>query len=482
MERPNIVLICVDQMRRDCMGIAGHPVVETPNLDMMRWKGWQFTKAYSATPTCIPARAALMTGKSQRHHRRVGYKEGIPWEYAHTMAGELAAAGYHTQCVGKMHVYPERNLMGFHHVVLHDGYHQFDRDTSVSQEAGHAANDDYLLWLKRHTNTDTDLLDSGMGCNSWMARPFPYEERLHQTNWCVSESIDFLRRRDPTKPFFLYLSFSRPHSPLDPPSYYFDMYDRKNFPQPLMGDWADREDTAQDGLNVSTARGIIPQEALHRARAAYYGHVTHIDHQIGRLLYAMMDYRLMKNTVFVFVSDHGDMLGDHNLFRKALPYEGSAGIPLLVYDPGNILQAPQNCKIDCLTELRDIMPTLLDIAGVSIPNDVDGMSLLPVLQGKMKQLREYIHGEHEFREASNHFIVTCHDKYIWYSQTGKEQYFDLDQDPQELHDLIDSPKNQERIRYLRSCLIKELDGREEGYTDGKTLFVGKTPTKVLQKN
>lgn len=173
MERPNIVLICVDQMRRDCMGIAGHPVVETPNLDMMRWKGWQFTKAYSATPTCIPARAALMTGKSQRHHGRVGYKEGIPWEYAHTMAGELASAGYHTQCVGKMHVYPERNLMGFHHVVLHDGYHQFDRDTSVSQEAGHAANDDYLLWLKRHTNTDTDLLDLGMGCNSWMARPSP---------------------------------------------------------------------------------------------------------------------------------------------------------------------------------------------------------------------------------------------------------------------------------------------------------------------
>lgn len=482
MNRPNVVLITVDQMRRDCMGISGNPVVETPNLDSMRWKGFQFTNAYSATPSCIPARAALMTGQSQRRHGRVGYQEGITWDYIHTLAGEFAASGYHTQCVGKMHVHPERNLMGFHNVVLHDGFHLYSRISTVPQGESQAANDDYLHWLKQVKGADTDLNDSGMGCNSWVARPFPYEEKYHPTNWCVSESIDFLRRKDPSKPFFLYASFVRPHSPLDPPQYYFDMYDRReDIPEAFMGDWTDQEDAAQDGLNVDAKKGIIPKEALHRARAAYYGHITHIDHQIGRLLQAIMDDNLMKNTVVVFTSDHGDMLGDHNLFRKALPYEGSAGIPLLIYDPYNLLKVKQNRKLNCLTELRDIMPTLLDIAGIPTPGCVDGKSLLPVLRGEQEQVREYLHGEHSYRDMSNHFIVTPKDKYIWFSQSGEEQYFDLEHDPNELHNAIFDPNAKERIEYLRRCLIHELDGREEGYTDGGKLIPGQKPLSMLSR-
>ena len=478
--RPNIVLITVDQMRRDCMGISGNPVVETPNLDGMRWKGWQFNNAYSATPSCIPARAGLLTGQSQRRHGRVGYQEGIAWEYAHTLAGEFAAAGYHTQAVGKMHVHPERNLMGFHNIVLHDGFHQFSRLATVPQGESQASNDDYLHWLKQAKGADADLTDSAMGCNSWMARPFPYEEKYHPTNWCVNESIDFLRRRDPSKPFFLYTSFVRPHSPLDPPQYYFDLYNnRSDIPEAFMGDWADQEDAAQDGLNTSAMKGIIPKEALRRARAAYLGHITHIDHQIGRLFQAIMDFNLIRNTIFVFTSDHGDMLGDHNLFRKALPYEGSAGIPLLIYDPCNLLKAKQNLQFNCLTELRDVMPTLLDMAGIPIPNSVDGKSLLPVLRGETEQVREYLHGEHSFRAMSNHFIVTPKDKYIWFSQSGEEQYFNLEKDPNELHNGIADPEKQERIAYLRSCLIKELTGREEGYTDGEKLIPGQKPLFAL---
>lgn len=479
INRPNIVLISVDQMRRDCLGISDHAVVETPNLDMMRLKGYQFTNAYSAVPSCIPARAALLTGQSQKKHRRVGYEDGISWDYKNTLAQELTNVGYHTQCIGKMHVYPERNLCGFHNIVLHDGYLQFDRDTSVPQEKSHQNNDDYLVWLKRNKGADADLLDSGLECNSWVARPFLYEEQYHPTNWCVSESIDFLRRRDSSKPFFLYTSFVRPHSPLDPPQHYYNLYNNMQFPQPIMGDWANKNDDEQNGLHISTKKGVIPPNALHRARAAYYGHISHIDNQIGRLFQAMAEYRLMENTVFVFVSDHGDMLGDHNLFRKALPYEGSAGVPLLVYDPGNLLKAKQNKKINCLAELRDIMPTLLDIAGAQVPQEVDGLSLVPVMCEETNQVREYLHGEHSYDEASNHFIVTPKDKYIWYSQTGKEQYFDLENDPQELCDLILCQEAQERISLLKNYLIKELKDREEGYTDGEKLFIGKTPVNML---
>lgn len=475
------MLITVDQMRRDCMSAAGHPVVETPNLDMMCHLGHRFTHAYSAVPTCIPARAALLTGMSQQRHGRVGYEDGVDWRYAHTLPGELTRAGYQTQCVGKMHVHPQRNRCGFEHVVLHDGYLHAARHSSGPAGAAFEATDDYLRWLRQRLGHDTDLIDSGLGCNSWVARPWPYAEELHPTNWCASETIDFFRRRDPTKPFFLHTSFVRPHSPLDPPQYYFDLYQNKDIPAPPIGDWADTEDAERSGMLPDCTWGKIAPQAVKRARAAYYGLITHIDHQIGRILQAMGEYELLDNTIFLFTSDHGDLLGDHNLFRKAFPYEGSAGIPLLVYDPGNLLGLPRGGTRDALVELRDIMPTLLDLAGTPIPEEVDGKSLVPVLRDAGEQVLGYLHGEHTLGGHSTQFIVTKTDKYVWYTQTGEEQYFDLSADPEELHNLIGDPMYEERAAQLRGLLIQELTGREEGYTDGTRLISGRTPQTVLSR-
>lgn len=129
--KPNILLIMTDQLRGDCLGYAGHPEVKTPYLDTLASRGVSFENTYSACPSCIAARAALHTGMSQEHHRRVGYQDGIPWDYPHTLAGELSKSGYYTQCVGKMHVHPLRSYLGFHHVELHDGYLHSARYTDV---------------------------------------------------------------------------------------------------------------------------------------------------------------------------------------------------------------------------------------------------------------------------------------------------------------------------------------------------------------
>ncbi|MEG2924014.1 MAG: arylsulfatase [Oscillospiraceae bacterium] len=479
--KPNLMLITVDQMRRDCMSAAGNTAIETPNLDAMCRQGIRFTHAYSATPTCIPARAALLTGMSQEHHGRVGYEDGINWEYAHTLAGELTAAGYQTQCVGKMHVHPQRNRCGFDNVVLHDGYMHAVRSSKNATAEAYEGTDDYLHWLRTQCGHKADLTDSGLDCNSWVARPWPYAEQYHPTNWCAEETIDFFRRRDITKPFFLHTSFVRPHSPLDPPQYYFDMYkDSKDLPMPVIGDWEDTEDLAQDGQMTDCKWGIVSTKAIRRARGAYYGLITHIDHQIGRILQAMGEYNLLENTVVVFTSDHGDLLGDHNLFRKAFPYEGSAGIPLFVYDPGDLLHLNKGTVKDDLVELRDIMPTLLDLAKAPIPDTVDGKSLCPILQGKGEEPRDYLHGEHSLAEHSTQFIVTKTDKYIWYSQSGEEQYFNLEKDPQELHNAIAEQSAQCRIQALRALLIKELACREEQYTDGTRLIKGQKPLNVLR--
>ena len=143
--RPNILFICVDQWRADALSLTGHPVAETPHLDRLAREGINFTQAYAATPTCVPARATIFTGLNQRHTGFVGYNDQIDWHYDCTMPGLLAEAGYHTQCVGKMHTHPSRNLMGFHNVVLHDGY--LHRERSKRDDYGLV--DDYTPWLLR---------------------------------------------------------------------------------------------------------------------------------------------------------------------------------------------------------------------------------------------------------------------------------------------------------------------------------------------
>ncbi|EOU1683526.1 arylsulfatase [Clostridium perfringens] len=470
--KPNIVLMMVDQMRGDCLGVNGNEFIETPNLDMMAAEGYNFENAYTAVPSCIASRAAILTGMSQKSHGRVGYEDGVSWNYENTIASEFSKAGYHTQCIGKMHVYPERNLCGFHNIMLHDGYLHFARNKEGKASTQIEQCDDYLKWFREKKGHNVDLIDIGLDCNSWVSRPWGYEENLHPTNWVVNESIDFLRRRDPSKPFFLKMSFVRPHSPLDPPKFYFDMYKDEDLPDALMGDWANKEDEENRGKDINCIKGIINKKALKRAKAAYYGSITHIDHQIGRFLIALSEYGELNNTIFLFVSDHGDMMGDHNWFRKGIPYEGSSRVPFFIYDPGNLLKGKKGKVFDEVLELRDIMPTLLDFAHISIPNSVEGLSLKDLIEERDYTWREYIHGEHSFGEDSNHYIVTKRDKFLWFSQRGEEQYFDLEKDPKELTNLINSEEYKERIDYLRKILIRELEGREEGYTDGNRLLKG----------
>ncbi|MDQ8738771.1 arylsulfatase [Paenibacillus sp. LHD-38] len=481
MNKPNLLLITVDQMRWDCLSALGHPIVETPNLDALVGKGVTFTNAYSATPTCIPARAAIMTGMSQRSHGRVGYQDKVPWNYEHTIAGELAKAGYHTQCVGKMHVYPARNLCGFHNVVLHDGYLHHNRNKHDNPVDGHFDQvDDYLQWLRRVGGASLDMMDNGLDCNaSTVSRPWHLPEYMHPTNWCASESIDFLRRRDPGKPFFLWSSFVRPHSPLDPPQAYFDMYKDLDMPEPPVGDWVDETAALEGAHDPTTIFGRIPKRRLDRARAAYYGLITHLDEQIGRLINALQEYGVLNDTLILFTSDHGELMGDHHAFRKSLPYEGSAKVPFLLYDPSGRFGFANGSRVDNVVELRDIMPTLLDAACAPIPATVEGASVLPLCRKEQTEWRSYIHGEHVYGARSHHYVTDGKEKYIWFSQTGEEQFFDLRTDPQELINAVCDADASARVAVWRDRVVQELEEREEGYVSGGQLVAGRTPKTCL---
>src|SRR4051794_37213957 len=226
-----------------------------------------------------------------------------------------------------------------------------------------------------------------------MATPSTPPEPPNPTPWTVSEGVRFLRNRDFTKPFFLWLSFARPHSPYDPPRVYWDMYDRQEIPKPVVGDWAAEFDRPVADVNAPFTHR--PWEQTRRARVGYYGSITFIDHQLGRFFYeaerAVPGF--WRDTLVLFTSDHGDMLGDHHHWRKTYAYEGSARVPWIVRPPAS-WGIQGGGTIDRVVELRDILPTLWDAAGVETPSTVDGASVLSLLRDGDAAWREFIQGEH----------------------------------------------------------------------------------------
>ncbi|NLF32859.1 MAG: arylsulfatase [Planctomycetes bacterium] len=453
-------------MRGDAMSCDGNGFIDTPNLDSLAARGTRFRYAYTAVPSCLPARAILWTGMSQWHTGVLGMGRGqgpIPNDFPHTLAGELTAAGYQTHRVGKGHFAPQTAPMGFE---------TFDLDESGRQETPGFI-DDYRAWFAAEAGRDITPDDHGVDWNSWVARPWHTEEYLHPTAWTMSRAIKWLAGRDRTRPFFLNISFARPHSPYVPPQAYWDRYINAETPAPAVGDWAAVHDDPRTADDTNAWRGRKTAEQIHRARAGYYGEITFIDAQIGRLMNWLTRYQrdAIPNTWFVFTSDHGDMQGDHHLWRKTYAYEGSARIPLLIAPPRSAGR-PARAVADEAVELRDIMPTILAMAGAAAPPTVEGRDMLPLMTAPAADWRPYIHGEHCWcysAEQEMQYVTDGKHKFIWLPRLGVEQFFDLTADPGELHNLIDDGARADDAALWRRRLIDELAARDCGWTDGDRL-------------
>ncbi len=451
-KRPNIVLYTTDQHRGDYIGLAGG-VVETPVLDSFIQHGAYFPNAYTEIPSTTGARRCMLAGQGSYTCGLVGYA-AVEWFERNTLAQVLADAGYHCINVGWRNLHPRRKLYGFHVVIPHD----------IQPEA-----DDYWEWLREQVGPQAFERSHGIDANGWLARPWPYAEHLHPTVWTVEKSIEMLRKRDPTRPFFIWISQHRPHSPYDPPQFFWDMYEAKDIPEPWVGDWAARFDRPQPGLLPTAWHGRLTPEQIRRARIGYMGCITQIDYQLGRLMEFLAQQRLLNNTLIVFCSDHGDMLGDHNLLRKTYAYEGSARIPFVIRYPAG-WDLPTG-TFEHVVGLQDVMPTILEFAGVDIPDSVEGMSVLRAIRGE--PWREFLHGEHSpcySPEMGMHYLTDGREKYIWYPMTGEEQFFDLWQDRRELRNLAGDPAYAERVELWRERLIELLAKRGDGFSDGERLL------------
>jgi len=447
-------------MRGDALRCDGNPYIDTPNIDYLAACGTRFRHAYSACPSCLPARATIMTGMNQWHTGILGMGLGqgpIPDDYPHTLAGELTRAGYQTHLVGKGHFSPQRASMGFESRELDESGRMFKEGMQ----------DEYRQWFDREKKRDITPDDHGVDWNSWLARPWHTEEYLHPTAWTMSRAIHFLAQRDFKRPFFLNISFARPHSPYVPPEYYFNRYYFSKTPPPHIGEWAVMHDVPEEAVDPNAWRGKRTPEEIHRARSGYYGEISFIDTQIGRLMNWLHRHQpdTLRRTLFIFTSDHGDMQGDHHLWRKTYAYEGSARIPFIVVPPRDGLRATRKVA-DEPVELRDIMPTILDAAQIPIPKTVDGQSVLPLTRGQNSGWREYIHGEHSQCYSpvqEMQYVTDGRRKLIWFPRTNTMQFFDLEIDPGECHDLISDPARQNEVKLWRDRLIAELEARDCGW-------------------
>lgn len=450
-ERVNLLMIMADQHRGDCLSCDGHPAVKTPHLDRLAREGARFRHAYSSTPTCTPARSGLLTGLSPWNHGMLGYGR-VAERHAFTKPQALRDAGYFTMAIGKNHFSPQRNPHGYHQLLL---------DESSRVEAPEFRSD-YRSWFAMQMpHRDPD--ETGIGWNDFRGKPYALPERLHPTTWTGDVAVNFLNQHDAAQPFFLKVSFARPHSPYDPPERLWRQYESTNIPARAEAEWSDRN-RPRNNDTFSIWRGDLGPEQARQARQGYYGVVTQVDEQIGRIVETLEKRRMLERTLIVYFSDHGDMTGDHHLWRKSYAYEPSARIPMILRWPGGLLSVPRGQVNDTPVELRDILPTLLDAAGASTQRELDGISLIAAATGKAR--REFIDLEHDIcYDPSNHWNALSDGnwKYIFHARDGEEQLFHLAQDPHELRDLAGDPAHTATLKHWRTRMLEHLSVRGEPF-------------------
>ncbi|MCG3180245.1 MAG: Arylsulfatase [Phycisphaerae bacterium] len=458
MERPDIILITTDQQRFDGLALNGNDVLRTPNLDHWAASGTNFSRAYTTCPSCIAARRTILTGlhPSNPLHGLPGYQDGVEFNPPWTLPGQLKQVGYQTQLIGKFHVYPQRKRFGFDNVILSE-------TMDVRPGSPWFGQNDYWHWLLDNGQDQFVLPNShGLGPNEWGARPWQLDENLHHTSWLVEEAFEFIRtRRDPSCPYFLHLSFWAPHPPLVPPQVYWDRYVGREDWAPHVGGWVPQfPPRGRPGVRSDSPVGPFNQEWLRETMAGYYGLINHLDDRLQHLVKQTTERatpRAGRPLAIVFTSDHGEMLGDHQLYRKTLAYEGSAHVPFFIHTRNMERFARAGAASDALVSLEDILPTVCDLAGAPTPDGVDGRSLLPVLRGQADRVRDELFGEHSGAHAS-HFIVSGRHKYVWYAGTNEEQIFDLADDPWEQRDLS---ADAALLTPMRARMAEHLNGRTD---------------------
>ncbi len=425
-ERQNVLFIITDDLNCN-LGAYDHPVVKTPQLDRLAKQGVTFLNAYCNFPQCGQSRASFMTGLYPRqtgvmHHQQL-FRDYLP--DVQTMPQHFIANGYTAARVGKLYHYNNPSDVGTN---------------------GH---DDKLSWNTRINprGIDKDIEDETFslvkgsfgGTMSWLAAPG--EDEDHTDGMVATESIELLKQyADSKEPFFLGVGFFKPHTPYVAPAKYWELYDRDSIvvPEVPEGYLDTLPPHARNSLTRVKNQVNLPHELAQEAIQAYYATITFMDAQIGRVLAALDETGLSKNTIVVFTSDHGYHMGEHGYYQKRTIFEDSARVPLIIRTPDMATAGQRSIS---LVEMIDFYQTLSDLAGISPPPEyVLGQTIRPVLENPDQAFREDALIRHEF----GYSLRTPRYRYMLWDDGGIELY-DHELDPSEMKNL-DSYPAYERTR------------------------------------
>ena len=369
-DQPNVIIIFADEQQARSLPMYGNPIVEAPHLTQFAQDGAQFTQAFNTCPWCVPARVSMMTG---RYPRANGSRtnEHLMQPGERHMPEVFAEAGYSVGLVGKNHCFRDDQFAQFEHVW--QAGHMGPLDTSDAPRA-QAAKD----WLREH----------GPGPRCWGTATNPHPHEALGTAQTVSHGIDFLDEFGGER-FFLWLSIPDPHTPLQCAEPWASMYDRDEVPlPPLKDDEMAGKPTCQQIDFRALCGDTVTEPIMREAIAMYYGMVSAIDHEVGRFLGELDDRGLAEETIVVYLSDHGDYMGEHRMIRKSKAfYDCLTQVPLMVRWSGELEGGQRRPD---LTSIVDIMPTLLELCGLDAPAGVQGRSFAPLLRGEACEPRDAV--------------------------------------------------------------------------------------------
>lgn len=441
-EKPNVVFIVADQLAPQFLPCYGHQVVKAPTINRLAQEGVVFDSAYTNSPLCAPSRFVMMSGrlpsKIAAWDNAVEFSAEIP-TYAHY----LSSIGYKTCLSGKMHFVGPDQLHGFEDRLTTDVY-PADFTWHPEWDRPEAR----LDWF--HT---MQVVTTAGVCSRSMYLDYDDEVVFKAKRWIYD------RAREDDGPFHLTVSFIQPHDPYLCRKEKWDLYNEDEIDLPKVPLGSVEEDPHSSRLRYGYGASDVDlsEKQIKNARRAYYGSITDIDDKVGEIVAALEESGLGDNTIIVFTSDHGDMLGERGMWFKMCFFENSARVPLIVHAPK--LFAPRRVKNSI--SLVDLLPTFTDFAGgMNFATAIEGRSLLPHLkglQGHDEAIGEYFA---EGAKSPLYMIRRGIYKLIWDSGTDPVQMYNLAEDPLEVVNVADHP----RWQSLRIELVKWLRNRYDSDT------------------
>lgn len=487
---PNILIITTDQQRTDSLSCYGSTFTDTPNLDKLAVEGVCLERAYCTNPVCTPARASIFTGKYVSRHGAWNVGMNVPDDEL-MISHRLRDVGYRTHYIGKAHFQPfgaspeqsiETRNNNNRFPDFCGPYYGFETIELALGHATYGIAGHYGEWVKTQVTEETfesfskarRLSQTGFGGG---AHDWDIPLKYHNSVWTADRTIDFLKKHDADQPFLLAVGFQDPHHPHCVPTEFEERVDPNEVPLPdyVEGELEDKPPhfmSARCGeLSKLETRGKfamagqgggadfrkVSEKDARLGRAYYYNMVKIIDQQMGRIMECLDTYGLSENTLVLFTTDHGELLGDHGLWMKGpFHYEQLVRVPTIIRYPAAI---PSGQRSNALFSHADIVPTILGAVGLPIPTDIDGVDAMPMLSREQDSVRdslliECVDDPHGLRLKT---IVTDNRKLTWYCGHPYGELYDLESDPTERVNHWDNPTYASDKAQLISAILEEME-------------------------